>query len=250
MTEAAAVLSIQDLYKSFGALKVTQGVTLDVREDEIHALIGPNGAGKSTLIAQICGEQKSDGGSIRFCGADIGRLPAHARARAGLGRSFQTTQLCLEFSVLDHVIFALDTVGGGSYDLFANPRNDPARREEAMLCLDTVGLGRRSKNDVAGLSHGERRQLEIAVALARRPKVLVLDEPMAGMGAEEAARMVRLLQELKGKYPMLLVEHDMDAVFTLADRISVLVYGRLIFTGTVEEVRRHPEVRAAYLGED
>ena len=167
MTEAAAVLSIEDLYKSFGALKVTQGVTLDVREDEIHALIGPNGAGKSTLIAQICGEQKSDGGSIRFCGDDIGRLPAHARARAGLGRSFQTTQLCLEFSVLDHVIVALDTVGGGSYNLFVNPRNDRGKREEAMQCLDTIGLGGRAKSDVAGLSHGERRQLEIAVALAR-----------------------------------------------------------------------------------
>ena len=250
MTEAATVLSVHDLHKSFGALKVTQGVTLEVRQGEIHALIGPNGAGKSTLIAQICGEQKSDSGSIRFCGADIDRLPAHARARAGLGRSFQTTQLCLEFSVLDHVIFALDTVGGGSYNLFANPRNNPARREEATRCLDMVGLGARARDVVADLSHGERRQLEIAVALARNPRALVLDEPMAGMGAEEAARMVRLLQGLKGRYPMLLVEHDMDAVFTLADRISVLVYGRLIFTGTVEEVRRHPQVRAAYLGED
>jgi branched-chain amino acid transport system ATP-binding protein len=249
MTEALT-LSIRDLRKSFGALKVTDGVTLDLRSDEIHALIGPNGAGKSTLIAQISGDLTPDSGSIRFQGTELVGMPAYRRARMGLGRSFQTTQLCLEFTVLEQVIFALDTTDGGSFNLFADPRKNAARRAEAMQAIETAGLAGREKRTVASLSHGERRQLELAVAMARKPHVLVLDEPMAGMGAEESGRMVELLRSLKGKYPMLLVEHDMDAVFSLADRISVLVYGRLIFTGTVDEVRRHPEVRAAYLGDD
>ncbi|MFC5584231.1 ABC transporter ATP-binding protein [Nitratireductor kimnyeongensis] len=245
-----AVLSLDHLHKAFGALKVTDDVTLDVRSGEIHALIGPNGAGKSTLIAQICGELQSDSGRVHFRGRDLTDLSAFKRARLGLGRSFQTTQLCLEFSVLEHVILSLDCMEGGSFNLFTNPRNDAALREEAMHWIGKAGLAGRENRQVANLAHGERRQLELAVALARKPHVLVLDEPMAGMGAEESARMVDLLQELKGEYPMLLVEHDMDAVFTLADRVSVLVYGRIIFTGTVDEVRQDAEVRSAYLGDE
>ncbi|MCR4267576.1 ABC transporter ATP-binding protein [Nitratireductor sp. ZSWI3] len=256
MTEAGvsaadvSVLSLDQLHKAFGALKVTDDVTLEVRSGEIHALIGPNGAGKSTLIAQICGEMRSDAGRVSFKGRDVTDLSAFKRARLGLGRSFQTTQLCFEFSVLEHVILSLDCMEGGSFNLVANPRNDAALREEAMHWIGKVGLTGRESRQVANLAHGERRQLELAVSLARKPHVLVLDEPMAGMGAEESARMVDLLGELKGEYPMLLVEHDMDAVFTLADRISVLVYGRVIFTGTVDEVRRNPEVRSAYLGDE
>ncbi|WP_048645645.1 ABC transporter ATP-binding protein [Nitratireductor soli] len=247
MTE---VLSLRHLRKSFGALKVTDDVTLEVRAGEIHALIGPNGAGKSTLIAQICGELPSDAGTVHFQDRDITPLSAFKRARLGLGRSFQTTQLCLEFTVLEHVILSPDCMGGGSFNLFANPRNDAGLRDEALHWIGKAGLGGRENRQVANLAHGERRQLELAVALARKPHVLVLDEPMAGMGAEESTRMVTLLQELKGQYPMLLVEHDMDAVFTLADRVSVLVYGRVIFTGTVDQVRQDAEVRSAYLGDD
>lgn len=248
MTEA--ILAIRNLRKSFGALKVTDDVSLDVREGEIHALIGPNGAGKSTLISQISGEQKPQSGTIALAGEEITPLAPWTRARKGLGRSFQTTQLCLEFTVLEHVIFALDTGDGGSFNLFRNPRKDRAHREKAVAAIEAVGLGARAQSAVASLSHGERRQLELGVALAREPRILVLDEPMAGMGAEESARMVTLLRSLKGRYPMLLVEHDMDAVFSLADRISVLVYGRIIFTGTVAEVRGNAQVRAAYLGDD
>ena len=251
MTEALSqpILSLQHLRKSFGALKVTDDVTLEVRKGEIHALIGPNGAGKSTLIAQICGELTSDSGQVHFKGQDMTGLGAFRRARLGLGRSFQTTQLCLEFTVLEHVIFALDSMNGGSFNLFANPRNNAALRDEARHWLEKVGLEGRDNRLVANLAHGERRQLELAVAIARKPEILVLDEPMAGMGAQESSRMVGLLKELKGDYPMLLVEHDMDAVFTLADRVSVLVYGRVIFTGSVDEVRQDPTVRTAYLGD-
>ena len=244
------VLEIRGLRKAFGALKVTDDVSLTVEPGECHALIGPNGAGKTTLIAQIAGEQRSDAGSIRFAGAELQGMPAHRRARMGLGRSFQITQLCADFTVLEHVILALDTVRGGSFDLVSNPRRKRETVAEAEHWIEVAGLSGRERRVVAGLAHGERRQLEIAVALARQPRLLVLDEPMAGMGPDESARMVRLLQGLKGIYPILLIEHDMDAVFSLADRISVLVYGRIIFTGTVAEVREHPEVRAAYLGDD
>lgn len=247
---AVPVLALDHLCKSFGALQVTNDVTIDLREGEVHALIGPNGAGKTTLISQICGDLRCDSGHVHFKGQDITAFKAHRRVRMGLGRSFQITQLCLEFTVLDHVILSLDSIGGGSFNIFSNPRKNPSLREQACQWIAEVGLGGRENSLVANLAHGERRQLELAVALARNPGALVLDEPMAGMGSEETARMVGLLQGLKGRYPMLLVEHDMDAVFTLADRISVLVYGRVIFTGTADEIRRHPEVRTAYLGDE
>jgi branched-chain amino acid transport system ATP-binding protein len=244
------VLEISGLRKSFGAVVATDDVSLAVRAGELHALIGPNGAGKSTLITQICGELAPNAGCITFAGRDITAAPAYARARLGLGRSFQLTQLCPEFSALDNVMLSIEAKHGGSFNMLSNPRRKAALRKDAQAWLSRVGLAGKQDRPVMTLAHGEQRQLEIAVALARDPKLLLLDEPMAGMGPEESAALTRLLGELKGRYAILLVEHDMDAVFTLADRVSVLVYGRIIFTGTVAEVRAHPEVRAAYLGGD
>ena len=250
MSEFAPVLAIEGLHKAFGALVATDGVTLDVRQGEIHALIGPNGAGKSTLIAQICGEQRPDRGTIRFDGRDVTALPAYRRARLGLGRSFQLTQLCPDFSVVENVLLSLEAGDGGSFDLLSNPRKNAASQEIAARWIDAVGLSDRSKAPASALSHGEKRQLEIAVAMARQPRLLLLDEPMAGMGPDESAKLTTLLLGLKAQSAILLVEHDMDAVFKLADRISVLVYGRIIFTGTVAEVRGSPAVQAAYLGSE
>ncbi len=251
MTDASGpVLEIAGLHKAFGALVATDDVTLDVRAGELHALIGPNGAGKSTLIAQICGELAPDRGRILFEGRDITRLPAYKRARIGLGRSFQLTQLCMDYTVLENVLLSLEAKGGGSPDIFRNPRRNRANCARAGEWIDLVGLSGLETRPVSELAHGQRRQLEIAVALAREPRLLLLDEPMAGMGAEETGALTTLLQGLKDRYAILLVEHDMDAVFALADRISVLVYGRVIFTGTGDAVRASPDVRAAYLGEE
>ncbi|MBB5702225.1 branched-chain amino acid transport system ATP-binding protein [Ochrobactrum daejeonense] len=244
------VLVIEDLHKKFGALVATNGVNLDLRQGELHALIGPNGAGKSTLIAQICGEIAPDTGRILFDGQDITRLPAYQRARMGMGRSFQLTQLCPDFTAMENVLLSLEARNGGSPDIFRNPRRNVQNREIARTWLARVGLGEHESRIVSSLAHGQRRQLEIAVALARNPRLILLDEPMAGMGPEESASLTALLQSLKRDYPILLIEHDMDAVFALADRISVLVYGKIIFTGTASEIRAHPEVRAAYLGEE
>jgi branched-chain amino acid transport system ATP-binding protein len=242
-------LRIEHLRKTFGALRATDDVSLTIERGELHAIIGPNGAGKSTLITQICGELRPDSGHIHLDGADVTGLPAHQRARLGLGRSFQITQLCGDFTVLENVLLSLEAKGGGSFDVFRDPRGNDANIGVAMHWLGSVGLADFATRRASALSHGERRQLEIAVALAREPRVLLLDEPMAGMGAEESARLAGLLAELKGRYSILLVEHDMDAVFALADRISVLVYGRVVFTGTAAEVRENPEVKAAYLGD-
>ncbi|WP_019998382.1 ABC transporter ATP-binding protein [Aureimonas ureilytica] len=245
-----AVLSIRGLTKRFGALVVTNEVDLDVRHGELHALIGPNGAGKSTLIAQICGEILPNGGRIVFDGHDVTQLPAYRRARMGIGRSFQITQLCNDFTALENVLLSLEAVAGGSADIFRNPRRNLDHRERALAWLERVGLEALQGRLVSSLGHGQRRQLEIAVALARGPRLILLDEPMAGMGPEESAQLTALLLDLKKDYPILLIEHDMDAVFALADRISVLVYGRVIFTGSASEIRAHPEVKAAYLGEE
>ncbi|MFQ0812586.1 ABC transporter ATP-binding protein [Brucella anthropi] len=246
----ASVLVLENLHKKFGALVATNGVSLDVKQGELHALIGPNGAGKSTLIAQICGEIAPDSGRVLFDGQDITRLPAYQRARMGMGRSFQLTQLCPDFTAMENVLLSLEAKNGGSADIFRNPRRNARNREIARTWLDRVGLGEHEARIVSSLAHGQRRQLEIAVALARSPRLILLDEPMAGMGPEESASLTALLQSLKRDYPILLIEHDMDAVFALADRISVLVYGKVIFTGTAAEIRAHPEVRAAYLGEE
>jgi len=249
-TPNSTVLKITGLRKSFGALRATDDVTLNVLSGELHALIGPNGAGKSTLIGLICGELSPDAGQIVFDGRNVTALRTPLRARLGIGRSFQITQLCSDFSASENVLLAMEAANGGSFNMLSNPRSDARNRRAAREWLDRVGLGHQADARVSTLAHGEKRQLELAVVLAMRPKLLLLDEPMAGMGPEESAAMVRMLAELKGQCAILLVEHDMDAVFALADRVSVLVYGRTIFTGTPEEIRAHPEVRAAYLGEE
>jgi branched-chain amino acid transport system ATP-binding protein len=246
---AEPVLEIRDLRKSFGALKATDGVSLALMPGEIHALIGPNGAGKSTLIHQISGTIRHDGGTIRFLGHDMAGLDMAARARAGLGRSFQISSLAPEFSALRNVMLAVQARQGSSFRFFRPVGGDKSLTVPAMEVLERVGLVGRAHVPAAELSHGERRQLEIAIALALGSKAFLFDEPMAGMGPEGSKSLTRFLDGLRHEAPILLVEHDMDAVFALADRISVLVYGRIIATGTVNEIRNDPEVRRAYLGE-
>ena len=243
------ILEIRDRRKSFNALKATDGVSLDLRPGQIHALIGPNGAGKSTLIHQIAGSLRADSGTIRFLGQDIGSLDMAARARLGLARSFQISSLAQEFSALRNVMLAVQAKEGSSFRFFRQVASDKSLTEPAMAMLERVGLAHRAHMPAAELSHGERRQLEIAIALALEPKAFLFDEPMAGMGPEGSKQLTAFLDGLRHEAPMLLVEHDMDAVFALADRISVLVYGRIIATGTVDEIRSDPEVRRAYLGE-
>jgi branched-chain amino acid transport system ATP-binding protein len=245
-----ALLEVQDLRKSFGALRASDGINFDVRAGETHAVIGPNGAGKTTFISQLAGNLSADGGRIRFAGEDITRLPAPRRARKGLARSFQITSVYPEFSALQNVALAVQAHAGHSFSFWRDARRDPALTLPAEKVLREVGLGERLHVLAASLAHGEQRQLEVAMALATGPRLLLLDEPMAGMGIEESQRMIAMLASLKRKQTIILVEHDMDAVFRLADRISVLVYGRVIATGAPEEVRANPEVRAAYLGED
>lgn len=243
------VLEISNLVKSFGALRATDGVTIDLRPGEIHALIGPNGAGKSTLIHQICGTLRQDSGSIRFAGQDISGLGVAERARLGLGRTFQVSSLAPEFSALRNVMLAVQARQCSSFRFFKPVMADKTLMDAAMAMLERVELTARARIPSAELSHGERRQLEIAMALALGSKAFLLDEPMAGMGPEGSKSLTRFLDTLRQEAPILLVEHDMDAVFALADRISVLVYGRVIATGTVEEIRRDPTVRTAYLGD-
>ncbi len=245
----APVLSVDGLVKRFGGLTATDNVTLDVRPGEIHALIGPNGAGKTTLIAQLVGELRHDAGSIRLEGREIGALPTARRISLGLARTFQITCLLPDYTVLDNVALAVQVRQGHSFRFWANARADRPLRETASRFLESVGLAARASERVANLSHGEQKQLELAVALATEPRLLLLDEPMAGLGHSESRQMVDLLMGLKHRVGMLLVEHDMDAVFALADRISVLVYGRIIATGRANEIRDNAEVRAAYLGE-
>ena len=247
---AEPLLSVRGLRKRFGGLVATDGVDLDVAEGETLAVIGPNGAGKTTLIGQLSGVLRPDAGTIRFAGAEVTTLSAAARSHRGLARSFQITSIFRDFSALDNVALAVQAHAGHSFRFLADVRHDPRLREPAQRGLAEVGLANRADTPAAELSHGEQRQLEIAMALAGDPRLLLLDEPMAGMGVEESQRMIGFLQGFKGHRAMLLIEHDMDAVFQLADRITVLVYGRAIFTGTPDEIRRHPEVRQAYLGEE
>ena len=246
---ADVLLEVRGLTKVFGGLIATNRVDLDVLAGETHAVIGPNGAGKTTLIAQLAGELSSDTGAIRFGGRDVTALPAPARSRLGLARSFQITSVFREFSALDNVALAVQAHAGHSFRFWRPARHERALREPARAMLDTVGLGERADVVAGTLAHGEQRQLEIAMALATGPRLLLLDEPMAGMGPDESQRMIRFLDALKSRHKMLLVEHDMDAVWALADRISVMLYGRLIATGTPEEIRANAEVRQAYLGE-
>lgn len=243
---AEPVLALGHLAKSFGALKVTDDVSLDLRPGEVHALIGPNGAGKSTLIHQIAGSIRPDSGEIRFLGRNVGRLSVARRARLGLARSFQVSSLLPDFSALRNVMLA---VQGSSFNIWQPVMQDHELREKAMAMLARVGLAERALIEAGALSHGERRRLEIAVALGLEPRAFLLDEPMAGMGPEGSKELTGLLDGLRQEAPILLIEHDMDAVFALADRISVLVYGRIIASGKPHEIRNDRQVRKAYLGE-
>jgi branched-chain amino acid transport system ATP-binding protein len=247
---AEAVLEVSGLTKTFGALRATDNVSLDLKAGEIHALIGPNGAGKTTLINQIAGTARQDAGSIRFAGADIGGLDVARRARLGLGRTFQVSSLAPEFSALRNVMLAVQAAQGSSFRFFRPVMRDRALREPAMAALERVGLAARAHLPASELSHGERRQIEIAIALALGSKAFLLDEPMAGMGPEGSKRLTEFLDRLRQEAPILLVEHDMNAVFALADRITVLNYGRVIATGTVDEIRADADVRKAYLGDE
>ena len=243
------MLEVRGLTKTFGALRACDGIDFEVREGETHAVIGPNGAGKTTFISQLAGNLLPDSGSVRFAGSDVTRLPAAQRARMGLARSFQITSVYPDFTALDNVALAVQARSGRT-GFWKAARGDASLVEPAKQALQAVGLGERTHVFAANLSHGEQRQLEVAMALATEPRLLLLDEPMAGMGTEESQRMIALLSRLKQSKTIILVEHDMDAVFRLADRISVLVYGRVIATDTPELIRANTEVRKAYLGED
>ena len=245
-----AVLRIEGLGKNFGGLRVTDDVTLDVREGELHAVIGPNGAGKTTLINQISGLLAPDAGRIVFCGEDVTTLPMHTRAARGLARSFQITSILPGFSALENVALAVQARSGTSFRFFGRASSEEALNAAARQSLAQVGLAERADVPAGELSHGEKRALELAIALAMEPKLLLLDEPMAGTGHDESARLVSVLRSLKGRFPMVLVEHDMGAVFALADRISVLIYGRILASGTPNQVRADPQVVAAYLGDE
>lgn len=247
---AEPVLKLSGLRKAFGALVVTDGIDLELRSGECHALIGPNGAGKSTLIHQISGVLQPDAGRIAFEGRDVTGLSLAERAVAGLGRSFQITSILPEFTVLENVALAAQVRAGSSFRFFARAAGDPALNAAAMEALARIGLANRATAVAGELSYGEKRLLELAIALAGRPRALLLDEPMAGMGRAESAGLIDTLLDLKAQYPMLLIEHDMEAVFRLADRVSVLVAGAIVAAGTPDEVRADPKARAAYLGDD
>jgi branched-chain amino acid transport system ATP-binding protein len=247
---AEALLRTVALHKQFGGVVATDHVSLAIRSGEVHALIGPNGAGKTTLMAQLTGELRPDAGTIHFAGRDITSLPTPARVQLGLARSFQITSVLQDFTALDNVALAVQAHQGHSFRFWKSARRDASLRDPAMAVLCDVGLSARAEVLAAQLSHGEQRQLEIAMALASDPLMLLLDEPMAGMGPDESTRLVAYLKTLKGQRTILLVEHDMDAVFALADRISVLVYGRVIATDAPAAIRANADVRQAYLGDE
>jgi branched-chain amino acid transport system ATP-binding protein len=247
---AEPLLSLRGLRKRFGGLAVTDDVSLDVTAGEIHAVIGPNGAGKTTLINEISGVLPVDAGQILFEGHDVTRLPLHRRARLGLARSFQITSIIPDFTALENTALAVQAGDGTSFRFLRPAAGEAPLNAAAMQALEAVGLAGRAATPAGAMSHGEKRQLELAIALATKPRLLLLDEPLAGAGPEETERLVGILRGLRGRYAILLVEHDMQAVFAMADRISVLVYGRVIATGPPEAIRLNPEVKAAYLGED
>jgi branched-chain amino acid transport system ATP-binding protein len=246
---ADALLKVEGLTKRFGGVVASDDIVLDVLPGELHAIIGPNGAGKTTLIGQLTGELAPDAGKIHFEGHDITALAVYERSAMGLARSFQITSLFRDFTVLDNVALAIQAHAGHSFRFWRAARTESELREPARATLARVGLSHRENDIVANMSHGEHRQIELAMALAGKPRLMLLDEPMAGLGPDESARMVATLRELKKEVSILLIEHDMEAVFALADRISVLVYGRVIACGLPAEIRANAEVRQAYLGE-
>jgi branched-chain amino acid transport system ATP-binding protein len=243
-------LEIRGLVKRFGGVLATDHVSLALEPGEIHALIGPNGAGKTTLIGQIMGEIRPDEGQVFLGGQEVTRLAPRSRVKLGLSRSFQIVELLPEFTLAENLALAIQTRDGHSFRFWGRASADRKIAAEVSQRLAEAGLMPRASVKVAALSHGERKDLELALALASGASVLLLDEPMAGLGPAESQRMVEQLAKLRGRKTILLVEHDMDAVFALADRISVLVYGRIIASGTGEEIRANPEVRRAYLGEE
>ena len=243
------LLQVENLAKRFEGIVATDNLVLNVAAGELHAIIGPNGAGKTTLIGQLAGQLTPDSGRIRFAGNDITALPMYRRSRLGLARSFQITSLFLDLSVLDNVALAVQARAGHSFHFWRDARLETELRQPARAALARVGLAERADLPASALSHGEHRQIELAMALASSPRMLLRDEPMAGLGPEESARMVEMLRALKKEVTILLVEHDMEAVFALADRITVLVYGRVIASGAPADIRADAAVRDAYLGE-
>ena len=246
---AEPLLRVENLVRRFGGIVATDHLSLDIARGELHAIIGPNGAGKTTLISQLTGQLRPSGGTIHFAGEDITHLPAWKRSQRGLARSFQITSLLPDFTAADNVALAAQAREGHSFRFWRNARKEKNLREAARAALARVGLEHRADVVVSELSHGEQRELELAVALATRPQLLLLDEPMAGLGAAESARMVKLLADLRREVTIILVEHDMNAVFALADRITVLVYGRVIASGEPAAIRVNDEVKRAYLGD-
>ncbi len=246
---ADPLLRVENLVRRFGGIVATDNLSLDVARGELHAIIGPNGAGKTTLISQLTGQLAPSAGTIHFAGRDVTHLPAWRRSALGLARSFQITSLLPDFTAADNVALAAQAHDGHSFYFWGNARKEKHLRDAARSALRRVGLERRADVVVSQLSHGEQRELELAVALATKPQLLLLDEPMAGLGSTESARMVKLLQELRREVTIVLVEHDMDAVFALADRITVLVYGRVIASDAPAAIRRNEEVKRAYLGD-
>ncbi|MEO8855464.1 MAG: ABC transporter ATP-binding protein [Burkholderiaceae bacterium] len=244
------MLEARALVKRYGGLLATDHASFTLNTGELHAIIGPNGAGKTTLIGQLGGEVAPDSGNVFFDGADITALKPSQRALRGLARSYQITSVFPEFTVLENVALAMQGHCGHSFGFWRPVLRQPALVDPALRAIEQVGLGHRTHALVSELAHGDRRQLELAMVLAAEPKLLLLDEPMAGMSHQESGKVVELLQGLKRRYTILLVEHDMDAVFALADRISVLVYGSIIASGTPQEIRANEEVRFAYLGDE
>jgi branched-chain amino acid transport system ATP-binding protein len=246
---ADPLLRVENLVRRFGGIVATDNLSLDIAKDELHAIIGPNGAGKTTLISQLTGQLAPSAGTIHFAGRDVTHLPAWRRSALGLARSFQITSLLPDFTAADNVALAAQAHDGHSFYFWGKARQEKHLRDAALAALTRVGLDHRADVVVSRLSHGEQRELELAVALATKPQLLLLDEPMAGLGSTESTRMVKLLQELRREVTIVLVEHDMEAVFALADRISVLVYGRVIASGSPAEIRSNEEVKRAYLGD-
>jgi branched-chain amino acid transport system ATP-binding protein len=244
------MLRLERVSKRFGGVVATDQVSLEIAAGEVHALIGPNGAGKTTLIGQICGSLRCDAGRVLFAGRDVTDMSQHARVAAGLARSFQITSIFQRFSVLDNIALAVQARSGSSLSFWKPVAAERALFDEAASIAREVGLSDRTHIPAGNLAHGEQRALEVGLALATRPKLVLLDEPMAGMGPEESQRMIELIASTRARVTMLLVEHDMDAVFRLADRISVLVDGRVIASGVPQDIRRDPQVRRAYLGEE
>mgnify|MGYP003643113722 CR=1 FL=1 len=242
------LLRVSGLHKHFGGIYATDDLNLNVEQGQIHAVIGPNGAGKTTLLAQLSGQIRPDSGDIEFAGQSIVDYSMARRARAGLARSFQITSVVLPMTLLENVMLAVQGSSGHSFRFWAPVKHDSSLKQAAMTSLAEVGLDDRAGRTAANVSHGEQRQLEVAMALAMKPRMLLLDEPMAGMGKEEGSMMVEILKRLKGEVTILLVEHDMDAVFSLADQLSVMVNGHIIATDSVENIRRNEAVQKAYLG--